>query len=222
MGGHEDDGASWSAEQSDPIASDIYFTIPFDAPPVPTSPTPEELAFLESSKSRSLSYPSTQEAASSITKDPPSPKEKHMTLFERRRPELRHPQLSLPNILTARTGVKPARPSFASSRDTSTSLPSNFHYRRPSSVRSSALDEELSTPATSLWSADIMRRKSSIADSSLTEHGLMVDTVKVQQDTSSPEFEYRIETERKIGNTRLCDVLRALFASDGYTPRNLL
>lgn len=224
MIGHPDnDDEPWPKENHLPIASDLFFTIPFDAPPVPASPSPEQLAFLESNKSRlSNSHHSTRrESTSYVIRDPPlSPKQSRpATLFERRRPERRQPQLSLPNIWSAKTGLKPARPSFASSRDTSVSVRSNFRHQRTSSLPSTCQDEDLPTPGTSLWSAEIIRRKSSIAESLLSEHGLLMENDQSKnhgEDTSSPEFEYKIHDERKIGNIRLCDVLRTLFASNGY------
>jgi hypothetical protein len=218
----------WHTENPEP--SPIFFTPAFDAPPVPASPTPQQLAFLESNKSRlSTSYQSIPESPPSNTFNFPSnnfdfpcPKEKSMTLFERRRPERRE-QLSLTSIHSVPTASSTgSRPSFASSQETSISLPVAFRYRRTSSVPSASIwskEADLLTPATTT-SLDPSRRKMSNADSMIPRFfDEERSETKSVASSPSPILNLTTQTERRIANARLSDVLRTLFASNGYPCR---
>ena len=231
--GHDD---HWPIEEDTDAPAPI-FRIPFDAPPLPASPTPQQLALFESNKSRLSASYSLHNSPGSQHPDHPSPKaspqhspnvgfgepssSKPSSLFSRRQPDRRMPQLSLTNIhaIPGPRSAKHHRTSFTSSRDTSISLPPAFRYRRTSSVVSTGLDDGLSTPATSM-SLDDIRRKMSDSDSFLGKlvkynlHGSEMDGD--HQDCVSPEIDFHINTERVIAGSRLCDVLRTLFGSNGY------
>jgi hypothetical protein len=231
--GHDEE--HWPIHDTQPQPRSPSFRIPFDAPPVPLSPTPEQLALLESNKqrfsascslhettpSRHHDEPSPTATASSpkmVSTDPPSPKQS--SLLSRRRPELRIPQLSLPNIHTipGPRSAKQTRPSFTSSRDTSISLPAAYRYRRTSSVTSATMDDEILTPATST-SIDNIRRKMSDGESflgRLIEYELHGNEMEGEDHSQSPEIDFHSARERVIAGSRLCDVLRTLFASNGF------
>src|SRR5579859_3598803 len=233
--GHDEE--HWPIDDNQIQARTPSFRIPFDAPPVPTSPTPEQLALLESNKqglSASYSLHETTTArhhddasptatASSpkiSTAGPLSPKES--SLFSRRRPEHQIQQISLPNIhtISGPRSAKQTRPSFASSRDTSISLPNAFRYRRNSSVTSGTVEDELLTPATST-SIDNIRRKMSDGESflgKLIEYELHGNEMEADDRCQSPEIDFHSARERVIAGSRLCDVLRTLFGSNGFPP----
>ena len=188
---------------------------------MPPSPSPEELAFLESNKSRlSASYHSVHEH------DPSSGKGDAPTLFERRNLEYRKTQLSLPNMDSVHSiprAPSSCRPSFSSSRDTSESVLAEFRYRTTSSRRSGSVwsGDDLSTEATSVWSNAVVRN-SLVKDYSSNDSGSESKeednsaSENSASENSSPEIDLKIHSERKIANARLCDVLRTLFGSNGY------
>jgi hypothetical protein len=207
------------------------FTLPFDAPPLPPSPTPEQLAFLESSKLRhSTSNLSFHGWNPSFPIDPSTSAEMEFALFERRNPDFRKPQLSLPNIfsvLPSQSGLsssKSSRPSVSSTQGMPFSRPGTSSRERPSSVPSASSPikdaGELSTVATSIRSNRAIRRGSSSVESSLKTNELDDDEFYKDDESSDSEIDFRIHSERKIANARLCDVLRILFGSNGCAPNN--
>lgn len=232
---------STSGRQSVSPSTYQFFTIPTDAPPVPPSPTPEQLAFLESTKSRH-SYQSSKHSPSSLLTDhePPSPTTKVPTILERRQPQRSLATLdTTPKIdLPPGPSTFPQRKSYSSSRDTSIST-SAGRFRRTSSLQSSDIGkrdtDDVLTPASSIWSTDAVYRRSLIGNSIINKAPIIefteaANAAKRHSDTTSsskdhegeptsdsPEIDFHPETERKIANARLCDVLRTMFGSNGYT-----
>jgi hypothetical protein len=85
-------------------------------------------------------------------------------------------------------------------------------------VVSAALEDDLLTPATST-SLDDIRRKMSDTESflgKLIKYNLHGSEMDVPNDPTSPGIDFEASTERVIAGARLCDVLRTLFASNGY------
>ena len=193
------------------------FTLPSDAPPVPPSPSPEQLAFLESNKFRlSALYDSIEEHdLSSDEVDAP-------TLFEHRKT-----QLSLPNqdfvhsIPSTASSSRPNEQSLAivSSCDTSESAPAEFRHRRTSNPSlpsgSPWSGDDLSTETTSIWSNAVARNSLQNDDTS-NDSGSDSKEDKSGSESPSPEINLKVHSERIIANARLCDVLRTLFGSNGY------
>ena len=84
------------------------------------------------------------------------------------------------------------------------------------------LEDDLLTPNTSTSVADI-RRKMSDSGSLLGKlikynlHGSEMDLKgSGNEEAATPDIDFHIHTERVIAGSRLCDVLRTLFASNGY------
>lgn len=82
------------------------------------------------------------------------------------------------------------------------------------------LEDDVLTPNTSN-SVDDVRRKMSDSGSFLGKlikynfHGSEMD-VDGDDESVTPDIDFHIHTERVIAGSRLCDVLRTLFASNGY------
>jgi hypothetical protein len=111
------------------------------------------------------------------------------------------------------------RPSLSCGLDTSRSVPVTFRYRRPSSLPSVSLwskdGDDLSTENASIWSSAVGGSSLAKGDSS---NGSESDSKGEEQsisDNSAPEIDFKIKSERKFANARLCDVLRTLFGSNG-------
>jgi len=212
---HPQEDHYWSIQRQE-LPSPTFFTLPSDAPPVPPSPTPEQLAFLESNKSRHSS------SVHSLHSVPPSPR--IPSPFERR--DHRKSQLSLPSlgfaqsILSGPPSAATTRPSFASSRETLYSVPPKSASVRSQSI-SSQDGDDLSTETTSLWSNTFTQATSFVAGSGFTKDESVDDSAYDSKDEetvqrTTPEIEFQIKSERKIANARLCDVLRKLFGSNGF------
>lgn len=217
-----------------PEASAQMFSLPFNAPPVPPSPIAEQLEFPKSSQSypsTSSRLPVTTSHPSSTTNDLPAlhGRTTTSTLFERRtmpgrvKPRLHIPNFAVPTeIQTAPVLTKYTRSRYLMSPDTPSSIPRAFKFGEmadniPSPISSSKDDE--SSDITSLWS-NLLRRQSSYAESILAtsddngEMEAMREEV-IEREGSSPAIDFVINSERKIANARLCDVLRTLFGSNG-------
>jgi len=218
-----------------PEASAQMFSLPFNAPPVPPSPIAEQLEFPKSSQpypSTSSRLPVTTSHPSSTTNDLPTLHGRTTTsaLFERRivtgrvKPRLYIPNFAVPTeIQTAPVLTKYTRSRYLMSPDTHSSIPRAFKFggmadNFPSPISSSKDDE--SSDITSVWS-NLLRRQSSYAESILAtsddngEMEAMREEV-IEREGSSPAIEFIINSERKIANARLCDVLRTLFGSNGF------
>jgi len=72
-----------------------------------------------------------------------------------------------------------------------------------------------------VWSNNFTRPTSLVAGSGFTKDESADDSAYDSKDEetvqrTTPEIEFKIKSERKIANARLCDVLRKLFGSNGF------
>lgn len=81
--------------------------------------------------------------------------------------------------------------------------------------------DDFSTETTSVWSNTLTRPTSSVAGSGFAKEESTDDSAYDSKDEdtvqrTTPEIEFKIKSERKIANARLCDVLRKLFGSNEF------